>query len=249
MIKAIGNRRLTHEELLTFLPAVEAVLNSRPITFIYENDCEEPLTPSHLYCGRRLLNEREDTQYEHVEGTDYKVSHKSMVQKVGIINAAVEHFWTRWHREYLSSLREVHKIVGGKENPGIEVGDVVVVQEDGVKRNKWKLGRIEELITGKDQVIRGAIVRTNKGGKAGHISRPLQKLCPLETKETKSSEGNKEQKLSGKEIEANAVSSNQKKSYIDSGVPLGSNYGTTSRQRRDAAIKGEYHRRLNNLDI
>ena len=35
---------------------VEAVVNSRPLTYIYEDEVEEVLTPSHFYCGRRLLD-------------------------------------------------------------------------------------------------------------------------------------------------------------------------------------------------
>ena len=34
---------------------VEAVLNSRPLTYVYSEDVEEPLMPSRLLIGRRLL--------------------------------------------------------------------------------------------------------------------------------------------------------------------------------------------------
>ena len=53
--KQTGNVRLTFEELMTVLIEVEAVFNSRPLTYIYAEDVEEPLTPSHLLIGRRLL--------------------------------------------------------------------------------------------------------------------------------------------------------------------------------------------------
>ena len=59
--KAIGRRRLTYEELETVLIDVEAVLNSRPLTYLYANDTDTPITPSHLFCGRRLLDQHEDT--------------------------------------------------------------------------------------------------------------------------------------------------------------------------------------------
>ena len=43
--KQLGNERLTYEELFTVLIEVEAVLNSRPLTYVYAQDIEEPLNP------------------------------------------------------------------------------------------------------------------------------------------------------------------------------------------------------------
>ena len=43
---------LTHDELLTLVTEVEAVLNSRPLTYVSSEDTTEPLTPSHLLVDR-----------------------------------------------------------------------------------------------------------------------------------------------------------------------------------------------------
>ncbi|XP_049274155.1 uncharacterized protein LOC125759434 [Rhipicephalus sanguineus] len=53
--KVLGKARLNFEELTTVLTEVEAVVNSRPLTFI-ESDSAEPraLTPADLIIGRRL---------------------------------------------------------------------------------------------------------------------------------------------------------------------------------------------------
>ena len=50
----VRNARLTYKELLTVLIEVEGVLNSRPLTYVYDNDLE-PSTPSQLVVGRCLL--------------------------------------------------------------------------------------------------------------------------------------------------------------------------------------------------
>ena len=44
----VGRARLSYDELSTSLIEVEAILNSRPLTYISSNDLDEPLTPSHL---------------------------------------------------------------------------------------------------------------------------------------------------------------------------------------------------------
>ena len=64
----------------------------------------------------------------------------------------------------------------------VDVGDIVIVHEDGLQRGLWKLGRVEKLITGNDGLARGAVVKstTPKKGKSTMLRRPLQRLYPLE---------------------------------------------------------------------
>ena len=53
--KQLGNDKLTFEESITVLIEKEAILNSRPLTYFYAENTEEPLTPSHLLYGRRSV--------------------------------------------------------------------------------------------------------------------------------------------------------------------------------------------------
>ena len=54
--RTIGGSRLSYDELLTAVIEVELILNSRPLSYVSTEDLEEPLTPSHLITGRRLLS-------------------------------------------------------------------------------------------------------------------------------------------------------------------------------------------------
>ena len=52
--KTLGNARLSFDELSTLLTEIECTLNSRPLTYEYNEVGEEVLTPSHLIYGRQI---------------------------------------------------------------------------------------------------------------------------------------------------------------------------------------------------
>ena len=52
--KLVGRAKLSYDELYTAVTEVEAILNSRPLTYVSASDLDEPLTPSHLIMGKRL---------------------------------------------------------------------------------------------------------------------------------------------------------------------------------------------------
>ena len=80
----------------------------------------------------------------------------------------------------MTNLRECHDCNAQAIGKAPKVGDVVTVYEEGVKRNGWKMAVVESLIVGKDKEVRRAIVRVITKGKAVHLSRPVQKLLPIE---------------------------------------------------------------------
>ncbi len=46
--KIVGQGKLYYDELRTVLVEMEAVINSRPLTYLSAEDLDEPLTPSHF---------------------------------------------------------------------------------------------------------------------------------------------------------------------------------------------------------
>ena len=153
--KVLGNARLTFDELRTVLAEVEATINCRPLTYQYDEPGVDVLTPSHLIYGRRIKGMPNDI----VEADDYR-GNDTCEKRFRYMAMRMRHFWNRWRREYLGNLREFHRPRG--ETYGVadvQVGDVVTVFEDDVKRNKWKLGVVEGLIRGKDDIVRGAKLR------------------------------------------------------------------------------------------
>lgn len=177
--KSVGKNCLSHDELLTLVTEVEAVLNSRPLTYVSCEDIEEPLTPSHLLVGYRLLTLPDPPT---LEDPDY--SPEGLTRRVNHLSRTLQHFWNRWKREYLLELREYHRT---REEKGstyiVSEGDVVTVYDEGHPRGLWRLGRIESLVYGADGVVRGVFVRVmSKKGRPESLRRPLQHIYPLEVR-------------------------------------------------------------------
>ena len=172
--------RLTYEELLTVITEIELVLNSRPLTYLHFDDVKEPLTPSHLVVGRRLMTIPEDCAIKEEE-SDIEL----LTGRQRYLILLLSHFWNRWRNDYVLSLREHHRNVVKKSNaPVIAVGDIITVMAENKSHwGSWKLAKVEEVIKGTDCKIKGARVHTSSaGGRSMVMSRPLQKLFPLEVR-------------------------------------------------------------------
>ena len=172
--KTLGTARLSFDELSTILTEVEGTLNSRPLTYEY-NELEEVLTPSHLIYGRRVK-----TLPDEIAEPDDAMNQEGCSARFKYLSIKLAHFWNRWRKEYLASLREFHKNKSDRQDRIVQLGDVVVVYEEDRKRGEWKMGIVEGLVTGRDGNVRGAHVRVITKGKPVHLSRPVQKLYPLE---------------------------------------------------------------------
>ena len=170
--KELKNSRLNYEQMQTVLYEVERIVNNRPLTHTYPDNIETCVTPNHLLYGRRLeqksLNSNNLDSFKDIDIVVYSKE----------VEGVLSHFWNRWRTEYLSELREQHKIEAKNMNVVAKVGDVVIIHEDYVPRSVWRLGVIVELIRSKDGLVRGARVRVGKTGTV--VSRPVTKLYPVE---------------------------------------------------------------------
>ena len=176
----IGKARLTYEELNTVLIEVELVINTRPLTYLYSDEITEPITPSHLLVGRNLNAQLSNTP------STVDISADGLGKSVLYLRTVLDHFWNRFSHTYLNKLREhyicCNRYVKTSEATSIKVDDVVVIKEDKMSpRSNWRTGRIEELVCGNDEQVRGAKIMTiSKTVRQVKISRPVQKLIPLE---------------------------------------------------------------------
>jgi len=184
--KLIGRAHFSLDELTTALAEIEAVLNSRPLSYVSGEDMEEPITPSHLIVGRRILNLPDNLDYMcDLNDDEFTLDTNRATNRLKHLNCVLNHFWNRWRTEYLSSLREVHALIS-KKHPGdskssISVGEIVIVKDDRLPRGLWKLGIVQEVMKGRDGLTRAAVVKTvSRERQQSILKRPIQLLYPLE---------------------------------------------------------------------
>ena len=106
LCKILGQSRLTYDELLTATVEVEGVLNSWPLTYVSMEDIDEPLTPSHLPTGRRILSLPDHLCRHNDEVSQFESGPNVLTRRVKYLNRLLQQFWSRWRREYLLELCE-----------------------------------------------------------------------------------------------------------------------------------------------
>ena len=95
-------------------------------------------------------------------------------------------FWTRWRQEYLDSINKRRKWTSQRRN--IEVNDVVLICDENTARSDWRLARVVECFTSKDNLVRSVKLQVatsqldNKGKRLSdvtYLTRPIHKLILL----------------------------------------------------------------------
>ena len=133
------------------------MLNSRHLTYSYE-ELGEPLPPSTLILGKHLLTVPDKVDFkDKLEGENSE----SLNERACYLSILLDRFRARWRKEYLTGLREFHNCNVKKHlaRP-VKVGDIVSIYDDKVKRRLWQIGRVIEVLRGKDGNVRSAVVRT-----------------------------------------------------------------------------------------
>ena len=162
----LGGQLATDEVLSTVLAEVECMLNGRPLTHV-SNDAGDPeaLTPNHLLLGRDSPS---------LPPGMFSAEQLSLRRRWRQAQQLAEHFWKRWHKEYLPTLMKRGK--WSRESRRIQVGDVVLVAENNAPRGRWPLARVVKVYPGSDGRVRTVELKT----KSGTYVRPVVKLCVLE---------------------------------------------------------------------
>ena len=204
-----------------------------------DNPGDDVITPSHMMIGRRLLSVVRDGV--NPENVDFSVENIS--KRCKHMNYLLQNFWARWRREYLTELREYHSLKNKVPLRQISLGEVVLIGDDKLPRNRWRMGVVTELYSGKDGLVRGCKLRTlSKQGGISYISRPIVKLYPLEIKSyTFSKSGNQLDAVDTnctENVDAENSANQHCSNFTGEICEINRKHEKSNRPIRSAAIKG-----------
>ena len=160
----VGDGLLNDLELRTLLVEIESIVNNRPITAVSGDPADfAALIPN------QFLLQRATRLPPEVFVSEDKFSRRRWRQ----VQFLVDHYWKRRMREHLSAIQRRPKWVTSRRH--VRPGNLVLMAEGNVVRNRWPLGCVVEVFTGRDGGVRSARIKT-----AGVFHRPITKICLLE---------------------------------------------------------------------
>ena len=173
--KTVGRKRLQYFDLLTLLSDIQDSVNSRPLTYVESDasfDCLSPnsfLIPS---SGQTLVLDGE-------AGTELAApTRRDLVKALVAREDLLESVKTKWVEDYLISLREAGRDMYQSDWINkVNVGEIVLISVPNKTRPYWQMGRITELLPGRDGIVRSVkLIRPDRS--EGVYS--IKHLYPLE---------------------------------------------------------------------
>ena len=76
---------------MTVLIEIECVVNSRPLTYLFD-EVDEALTPSHLAVGRRLVSDVLNFEAP----KEVQQTHESLTARYRYLQTIIDHYWKRF---------------------------------------------------------------------------------------------------------------------------------------------------------
>jgi len=159
--KMIGRKHVEYFELISLLSDVQEAINNRPLTYRRDDELLDSVTPNSFLkhsLGRSLL-------MDGVSGTELVCpNRKDLIRSLEKREDFYQGFKTLFFDEYLLSLREASKDLHQQDwEDVVKCGDIVLIATPNKSRPTWQMGRISELLPGKDDIVRCAkVVRSDR---------------------------------------------------------------------------------------
>ncbi|XP_063535382.1 uncharacterized protein LOC134745317 [Cydia strobilella] len=182
--RTLEKHLLGDNQLLTIIKEVQAIVNTRPLTYV-GNDQGHILKPADFLTPGRCIN---------IDNLEERISSSSTSTKQQLLEGwkrgemIMNEYKDMFINQYLLGLRERYnhspKQARVKAKIAPCIGDIVQIKGESKNRGNWKVGRITELLKGIDGLCRVAKVKVGEA----IFTRSIAHLYPLEAEESLLSE-------------------------------------------------------------
>ena len=144
----------SREEFGTWLQEAASIVNSTPYAEVSEDPNDPlPISPQNLL----TLRESNDSNLEKVDPGDVHAYGRLRWKRVQVL---ADEFWRKWKADYLQNLQSRNK--WHRPSPNLKVDDVVLLRQES-PRLCWPMGRVTEVTTDKDGLVRRVKVMSSLG--------------------------------------------------------------------------------------
>jgi hypothetical protein len=164
---------MEYDMFSTVVTEVSDIVNNRPLVYV-TND-RYPITPNQLIKGG-FVNKMGAIPLDEDSELSSNASH--ITKRETERRKLVAYWWSEFHAYYLRDLNRNY--VATKRVKPIQLGQVVIAFEANKKRIDWPVGRVTELVKGRDKKVRQVKLLLMKDGVPVETTRAIQCLYPLE---------------------------------------------------------------------
>ena len=167
---SLGEQVVRYSELQTIVFEAANMVNGRPIGLKPDESSDlSYLSPNDILLGRSTSKVPDQT----FDTNNY------LSRRYRFVQALSEEFWKKWTNMYFPSLCIQTKWHHTKRN--LQVGDVVVVAERKLPRNKWRIAKVDEVTPGIDGLVRRVkvIYKNKDSSQYTKVERSVQRFIVL----------------------------------------------------------------------
>ena len=149
-------KELDADSFETVIFGIMAIMNRRPLTPASSDvDDHTVLSPAHFLYPHLYTNSSTALLPPSIPGA------KTLKNSWKRSQEALDEFWRLWSASYLETLRKSSKWKTSTEGP--EVGTLVLIADQLLPREHWRMGRVVDVINGDEQHPRRFLVRDANG--------------------------------------------------------------------------------------
>ena len=167
-MKALGDTKLTYNEMNTMMLEIANLVNERPIGIKPNLDTDpEYLSPNSLFLGR--CSDRISSGPFMSDGVQFEDS-KQLKTRFHLVQSLTNDFWKLWLKIYFPSLLIRQKWHTSRRN--VQVNDICLLKDTNAVRGEWRLARVTSVYPDEKGLVRNVEIAVSLNNNGSVVYKP-----------------------------------------------------------------------------